>query len=94
MTLPTVAEVARRHLHVKVEYLGYIPFDEKLKRATQLCRPVVDAFPDTPATRAFSDLGRNLMSLPAAGNEGAGGLSDMVQRLMRQARSPNMAYAN
>ena len=89
-----VAEVARRHLHVKVEYLGYIPLDEKLKRATHLCRPVVDAFPATPASRAFSELGRNLMLLPAAGNEGAGGLSDMVQRLMRQARSPNMAYAN
>lgn len=89
-----VAEVARRHLHVKVEYLGYIPFDEKLRRAAQLCRPVVDAFPATPAARAFSELGRNLMLLPAAGNEGTGGLSDMVQRLMRQARSPNMAYAN
>jgi flagellar biosynthesis protein FlhG len=89
-----VAEVARRHLRVKVEFLGYIPFDEKLKRATQLCRPVVDVFPATSAARAFSELGRNLMLLPAAGNEGAGGLSDMVQRLMRQARSPNMAYAN
>jgi len=89
-----VAQVARRHLQVRVEYLGYIPLDEQLKRATQLCRPVVDAFPATPAARAFGDLGRNLMLLPAAGNEGAGSLSDMVQRLMRQARSPNMAYAN
>lgn len=89
-----VAQVARRHLHVRVEYLGYIPVDEKLKRATQLCRPVVEAFPTTPATRAFGDLGRNLMLLPAAGNEGAGNLSDIVQRLMRQARSPNVAYAN
>jgi flagellar biosynthesis protein FlhG len=89
-----VAQVARHHLQVRVEYLGYIPLDEKLKRATQLCRPVVDAFSATPAARAFGDLGRNLMLLPAAGNEGAGSLSDVVQRLMRQARSPNMAYAN
>lgn len=89
-----VAQVARRHLNVRVEYLGYIPVDEKLKRATQLCRPVVEAFPAAPAARAFGDLGRNLMLLPAAGNDGAGSLSDVVQRLMRQARSPNMAYAN
>ena len=89
-----VAQVARRHLRVRVEYLGYIPLDEKLKRATQLSRPVVEAFPVATAARAFGDLGRNLMLLPAAGNEGAGSLSDMVQRLMRQARSPNMAYAN
>lgn len=89
-----VAQVARRHLHVRVEYLGYIPLDEKLKRATQLCRPVVDAFPMAAATRAFGDLGRNLMLLPAAANEGAGSLSEVVKRLMRQARSPNMACAN
>jgi flagellar biosynthesis protein FlhG len=88
-----VAQVARRHLHVRVEYLGYIPLDKMFKRATQLCRPIVDVFPTTSAARAFGDLGRNLMLLPAAGNEGTGCLSDMVQRLMRQAQSPNMAYA-
>lgn len=89
-----VAQVARRHLHVRVEYLGYIPTDEKLKRATQLYRPVVEAFPTTSATRAFGDLGRSLMLLPAAGDAKSGGLPDMMQRLMRQTRSPNMAYAN
>ena len=88
-----VAEVARRYLHVRVEYLGYIPTDEKLQRATELGRPVIEVFPAAPVARAFGDLGRNLMLLPAAGNEGAGGLSEVVQRLMRQARSPNMAYA-
>jgi len=89
-----MAEVARRHLQVRVEYLGYIPLDAQLKRATQLCLPVVEAFPTTTVARAFSELAINLMLLPPAGNEGAGGLSDMVQRLMRQARSPTMAYAN
>jgi len=89
-----VAQVARRHLNVRVEYLGYIPVDEKLKRATQLCRPVVEAFPAAAAARAFGDLGRNLMLLPAAGNDQAGGLSDVLQRLMRQARSPILAHAN
>jgi len=89
-----VAQVARRHLQVRVEYLGYIPLDEKLKRATQLCRPIVEVFPASPAARAFGDLGRNLMLLPAAGNEGTGSLPDVVQRLIRQACSPKMAYAN
>ena len=89
-----VAQVARHHLQVRVEYLGYIPVDEKLKRATQLCRPVVEAFPAAAATFAFGELGRNLLLLPTAGNEGAGGLHDVVQRLMRQARSPKMALVN
>ncbi len=89
-----VARAAHRHLRVRVEYLGYIPLDEKFKRATQLYRPVVDAFPAAPAAGAFCELARNLMLLPAAGNEEAGSLSDMVQRLIRQACSPNMAYVN
>ena len=89
-----MAQVARRHLNVRVEYLGCIPVDGKLKRATQLCRPVVEAFPTTPAALAFGELGRNLMLLPAAGDNEAGGLPDVVQRLIRQACSPNVAYAN
>lgn len=89
-----VAQVARRHLQVRVEYLGCIPADEKFERATQLCRPVIEAFPNAPAALAFGELGRNLMLLPSAGYEEAEGLSDVVQRLMRQVRSPDMALIN
>lgn len=89
-----IAQVARRHLNVRVEYLGHIPVDEKHKRATQLCRPIVEAFPSAPAALAFGELGRNLMSLPAAVDNGAGGLPDVVQRLIRQACPPDLAYAN
>lgn len=88
-----VAQVARRHLQVSVEYLGYVPADEKLKRATDFCRPVVTDFPSAAAARAFGDLGRNLMLLPVAGNEKVGSLNDIAQQLVRQARSPNMAHA-
>ncbi len=89
-----VAQVARRHLNVRVEYLGHVPVDKKLKRATQLCRPVVEAFATAPAALEFGELGRNLMLLPAAGDNGAGGLPDVVQRLIRQACSPNVACVN
>lgn len=88
-----VAQVAQRHLRVSVEYLGYIPADDKLKRATQLCRPVVEAFPAAVSTRAFDELARSLMLLPAAGDEKAGGLSAMMQRLMQQASPLQMAHA-
>ena len=89
-----VAQVARRHLNVRVEYLGYIPVDEKLKRATQLCRPVVEAFPTAPSALAFGELERDLMLLPAAGNGGSKGLPDVMQRLMRQARPQNVVLVN
>ncbi len=89
-----LAQVARRHLRVQIEYLGYIPNDESLKRATQLCRPVVEVFPAAPAARAFGELGRNLIALPTAGNDTATGLSDVLLRLMRQGVAPNMAHAS
>lgn len=88
-----VAQVARRHLSVRVEYLGYIPVDEQLKRATQLCRPVVEAFPLAPSAQAFAELERNLMLLPAAVDGDTGGLPHVIQRLIQQARTSNMAHA-
>lgn len=88
-----VAQVAHRHLRAHLDYLGYIPLDDKLRRATQLGRPVVEAFPSAQSALAFGELGRSLALLPAARNEAAGGLPDVMQRLMRKAPLPNMAYA-
>lgn len=84
-----VAQVARQHLQVCVEYLGYIPFDEKLKRATQLCRPILDVFPTAQSALAFGELGRNLMLLPTAESEELGGLPHIMQRLIRQVSTLN-----
>jgi len=94
MVFGNVADVARRHLHVRIEYLGYIPADEKLRRAAQLSRPVVEAFPAAPSARAFGELGRRLLQLPAGGDERREGLPEVMQRLLRQAKPPVMACAS
>lgn len=87
-------QVASHHLQVQVEYLGYIPADEKLKRATQLRRPVAEIFPKAPATSAFNEIGRNLMLLSDAGIRNAASLPDMVQQLLaRRLGSPGIALA-
>lgn len=87
-----LADVARRHLGVRMEYWGHIPVDEKLKRATQLCRPVVEAYPLAPSARAFADLESRLMQLPAAGDGETTGLSYVVQRLIGRTRTSDMAH--
>ena len=89
-----MAQVASQYLQVSVKYLGHIPLDEKLKRATQLCCPVAEAFAEASSVRAFDQLGRNLMLLPAASSGEAGGLPEVVRGLMRQARLPRAAYAS
>lgn len=88
-----VEQVARLRLQVRVEYLGFIPVDEKLKRAAQLRCPVAEAFPAAPAAFAFEEIGRNLMLLPDAGDKEAASLPDAVQRLMGRTPSPDIAWA-
>lgn len=89
-----IERVARHHLRVHVEYLGYIPVDEKLKRAAQLRRPVVEIFPGAAASFAFEEIGHNLMLLPGASDKDAASLPDVVQQLLvRRSRPPDIALA-
>lgn len=81
-----VAQVASRHLQVRLEYLGHIPVDEKLKRATQLCRPVIEAFPAAQASYAMREIAQGLLRVPQASDERHDVLGSVMQRLMRQAR--------
>jgi flagellar biosynthesis protein FlhG len=79
-------QVAQCHLQVRLAYLGHIPQDDKMKRATQLCRPVMEAFPAAPSALALGELARKLMLLPAAGDSGNNALTQVMQRLLQQAR--------
>jgi flagellar biosynthesis protein FlhG len=85
--------VARVHLQVRLEYLGYIPVDEKLKRATQLCRPVVEAFPSAQASYAIREIAQGLLRAPSVADEGHDALGSVMQRVMRQARPANNRVA-
>jgi flagellar biosynthesis protein FlhG len=55
-----LAQVARRYLSLELEFMGAIPLDEHLNRATHLGRPVVEAFPMALASAAFKALARRL----------------------------------
>ena len=75
-----MAQVARYHLQVRLEYLGYIPVDEKLKRATQLHRPVVESFPAAASSMALREVAQGMLHAPAA--HGQYGLDGVMQRLV------------
>lgn len=55
-----VAGVARRYLGLKLDYIGHIPADEHMARATSLGRSVIDAFPMATVSRAFTALAGRL----------------------------------
>lgn len=78
-----IAQVAQRHMQVSLKYLGYIPLDNHLEKATKMCRALVDSQPQAPAALAFIEVARKLL-LPATENDGNNALSQLMQRLLQQ----------
>ena len=81
--------MAWQNLQVRLEYMGYIPLDEKLKRATQLCRPVVEAFPNAQSSVEFGELAQSLIYAKGVADGEVSGLARVMQRLIRQTRPVN-----
>jgi flagellar biosynthesis protein FlhG len=88
-----MAQVAGRHLQVRLEYLGHIPVDEKLKRATQLGRPVTEAFPAAQSSYAMREIAQGLLRAPRVSDEGHDVLGSVMQRMMRQSRPAHNTMA-
>lgn len=75
--------VTTRFLDVTLEYVGEIPEDPYLRRAIREQRPVVAAFPASPASRAFKKLAQKADKWPVP--EGPrGNLEFFVERLVRK----------
>lgn len=88
MVFGNMAKVARLNLAARLEYLGYIPYDDKLKRATQLGRSVVEAFPTATSAKSYLELSKKLLRLPMQQNEAGGGVRTIIQNLMSQVSQP------
>ena len=80
-----ISQVAQRHLSVALDLIGCIPADEKLRRSTQLCRPVVEAFPGSVSAAGFRKMADHLLRCPCPGDYG-GGVENFMQRLIRSSR--------
>lgn len=88
-------QVARAHLDAKLDYLGCIPLDERQKRATQLARPVIEAYPAAVAAKACQILSQNVLHKTVPQDEMQGGISQMMENLIAQlARRHEMISAN
>ncbi len=49
-----LSKVAERFLSISLDYIGYIPFDDAVKKAVKAQRPVVDIFPESISAKQFS----------------------------------------
>ena len=75
---------AERYLGVSVDYLGYIPLDERLTRAGHLRTSVVDAFPVAVSTSQFRKLAEGLLRWPQPSSLGSVG--GFMQRVIQGSR--------
>lgn len=76
-----MAKVARCNLAARLEYLGYIPQNERLKRATQQRKSVVDAFPTAALAKFYFELSQKLLHLPIQQNEAEGGVRTIIRKV-------------
>lgn len=75
------SRTAEQYLGVSVDYLGYIPLDERLTRAGHLRTSVVDAFPVAQSTSQFRKLAEGLLRWPQPASLGSVG--GFIQRVIQ-----------
>ena len=49
---------------ISLDYLGYVPFDQKLPLAVKHQRPVLELYPQALSSRSFMEMAKNLMERP------------------------------
>jgi flagellar biosynthesis protein FlhG len=73
--------VTDRYLEVVLEYAGEIPDDKAVKQSVQQQRPVLEAFPNSPAARAFRQLGVSAARWPMPAGP-SGRLEFFLERML------------
>ena len=75
--------VTDRYLDVALEFVGEIPEDGALQKAIQAQRPVLEAFPSSPAAQAFKRLANQARGWPLP--DGASGRVEFfLERMLRR----------
>jgi flagellar biosynthesis protein FlhG len=77
-----LSSVASKHLDVSLSYVGHVPADPYLKRAVQERRPLVSAYPRSPAAQAFISCAEWLGRQPNESNNS--GLVFFLEQLLDQ----------
>lgn len=79
-----LAKVSWQNFSARLEYLGYVPHDVSLKRAMQLGRSVIGAFPGAASAQSYLAVSQKLLHLPIHHDETGDGARTIMQGLIRQ----------
>jgi len=95
-----MARVANRHLTVSLDFMGFVPPDDKLRKSIHLGRSVIESFPAAASAAGFRRVAESLTCWPCQEGEraestGAGkGLKGFMQCLMQGSKSNQSSLSN
>lgn len=78
-----LTKVTDRFLDVAIELVAVVPFDENIRKSVRKQKAIVDAFPDSAASRAFNELARKINTWPIP-NRPSGHLEFFIEQLLEQ----------
>lgn len=76
-----LTKVTDRFLDVAIELVAIVPFDENIRKAVRKQKAIVEAFPDSPASKAFAELAKKVISWPVP-NRPSGHLEFFIEQLL------------
>lgn len=77
-----LSKATDRFLDVVLTFIGTVPYDEKLRKAVQHQRAVVDAFPRSPSALAFKRITRKINEWSHADIHSTGQMKFFVERMI------------
>lgn len=78
-----LTKVTDRFLDVAIELVAVVPFDENIRKSVRKQKAIVDAFPESPAAKAFTSLAKKVNSWPIP-NRPSGHLEFFIEQLLEQ----------
>ena len=82
----TLSRTALRYLNISLDFLGWVPWDQELRRASSHGQILSANSADSPAARAFSTIAHRLLEQAAAESRVKGNLQFFFRRVLGQRR--------
>jgi len=76
-----LTKVTDRFLDVALELVAVVPFDENIRKSVRKQKAIVDAFPESPASKAFAQLAKNVCKWPIP-HQASGHLEFFIEQLI------------
>ena len=76
-----LSKVSDRFLDVALDLVGVVPYDENIRKALRKQKAIVEAFPDSPASKAFKNLAKKIIKWPIP-HRASGHLEFFIEQLL------------